>query len=201
MTQAEAEAAVGWPIDAWDGRCHAVSSSLAPLLGGVVHRGYFTGKTVEGAFFHGQFAQHSWIALPDGRVCDPTRHAFTLDDRWPLWVGTDDEYDVGGCRSQPPLGRPPETSGPLCDVTVSSTTLQATGLAYVLPPDRISDTVASLTRAEISWLAHLPVRDGYGLGVLPRKHAAEVYQAVIDAGHGELIPIDRRHWILGKDDA
>src|SRR5207253_99373 len=87
LTIAAAETIVGAPIDRWDGHCHLVSSKLAPAVGGVVHRGYYLGPKVEGAFFHGAFSQHSWIALPDGTVIDPTRHAFDLSPRWPLWHG------------------------------------------------------------------------------------------------------------------
>lgn len=94
LTKRRAESATGYPIDQWDGLCDLTSRALAPLLGGIVRRGQFVGSTVEGAYFHGSTGDHSWIELPDGRVCDPTRHAFDLSPRWPLWVGNDADYEI-----------------------------------------------------------------------------------------------------------
>jgi hypothetical protein len=195
LTIPAAERLVGRPLDQWDGRCHLVSTMLAQAVGGVVHRGYYLGPKVEGAFFHGAFSQHSWIALPDGTVVDPTRHAFDLSPRWPLWRGPADEYDVGGCKSQPPSGPPASRHGDekLVAVTIEQADLNETGLGFTLP----AMPAPMLTRDECAWLAHLPVKDQPHLGAMTKDVAERVYRALIDAGQGELIAIDRRAWVLG----
>lgn len=199
LTIAAVEKIVGAPIDSWDGKCHLVSSKLAPAVGGIVHRGYYLGPKVEGAFFHGAFSQHSWIALPDGTVIDPTRHAFDLSPRWPLWHGPADEYDVGGCKTQPPSGPPLARSkdAQTIEVAVTERDLKETGLAFMLPRSVFAGSRTPLTRDECAWLAHLPVKDAPALGAMTRDLAARVYRALIEAGQGELIPVDRRAWILG----
>lgn len=199
LTRDEAERLVGRPIEEWDGRCHAVSTYLAPAVGGVVHRGYYLGPKVEGAYFHGEFSQHSWIALPDGTVVDPTRHAFDLSPRWPLWTGPADEYDVGGCKTQPPSGPPLERVGgsELIAVAVAESDLKITGLGFRLPRSAFTETHVLLTRDECAWLAHLPVKDKPALGAMTRDVAERIYRALIDAEQGELIAIDRRAWVLG----
>ena len=55
----------------------------------------------------------------------------------------------------------------------------------------------TLTLEQIGWLANLPIRTRREeQGTLSSFFVAEVYQAIIDAGYGALIPIDRRDWIL-----
>lgn len=194
----------GSPPEKWAGHCHQVSDALVDALEAlgetaVVRRGYFLGETVPGAMFHGHFSQHSWVELPDcppkQRVCDPTRHAFVGGPAWPLWVGPDDEYDIGGCRSQPPSGPPPVGGERTIRLTLTKATLYGIGLGFMLPPDALGDRL-TLTPMEAHWLAHLPVKDATRFGALTHAQAAEVYQALIDAGRHGLIPMDRRQWIL-----
>lgn len=200
LSRDQAEALVERPIDQWDGKCHVVSSRLAPALGGVVHRGFYLGPKAEGAYFHGSFSQHSWVAMPDGTVVDPTRHAFDLSPRWPLWTGPADDYDVGGCRSQPPSGRPPEGGARDQLVEIARDDLAITGITFVLPPEAdLGNGRWALTNSEVFWLAGLPVKDQASLGVLPLEggHAKRVYEALIASGRAEAIAIDRRAWVLG----
>lgn len=204
LTQEEIEAAVGDPVEEWDARCHEISAALAPLVGGVVRRGYFTGEKKEGAYFHGMFSQHSWIELPDGRVCDPTRHAMDLSPRWPLWIGDDADYDIAGCRSQPAYGQPEQDAVPEGEnvaLRMSRRALASTGLDMVLEPwqtqqDEGDMVFVALSRRQLMWLANLPIKDRFTLGAIPRQHAREIYQAIVDADYAEAIPIDRRDWIL-----
>jgi hypothetical protein len=203
----EAEALVGMPLRAWDGHCHAVSAALAARVGGVVRRGIFTGETTWGAMFHERPCQHSWIELPDERVCDPTRPAFTCCARWPLWIGPAGEYDVCGCRSQSPADPPPDS----WDLTnwkgeeVDMFDLRLGSYDYVgdlcgVDPEFVHEEEPSgveLTFRQCAWLAGLPIRDAEGPGVLSRFFAAEVYEELIRVGLDALIPIDRRDWILG----
>jgi hypothetical protein len=203
----EAEALVGKPVDEWDGKCHGVSMALAARVGGVVRRGVFAGQTVEGAVFHGRPCQHSWIELPDGRVCDPTRTAFTSCARWPLWIGPADEYDIGACRSAPPAGPPPS---PWDTTTFRGEEREMVEL-YLGCVDYVSGLLGSpaifvhdgndspgvsVTIRQAFYLANLPVRDEETPGVLSRMFAAEVYEALVEAGFESAIPVDRRDWIL-----
>ncbi len=52
---------------------------------------------------------------------------------------------------------------------------------------------------QLFWLANLPIKDQREPGVLERFYAAEVYEAIIEAGHRGAIPIDRRVWILEEE--
>jgi hypothetical protein len=65
-----------------------------------------------------------------------------------------------------------------------------------LPREFRGDDYVSLNRLQVGWLANLPIKTGEGQGVLCRFFAAEVYEAICDAGFAALIPIDRRDWIL-----
>jgi hypothetical protein len=79
VSREDAVREMGSEPEEWAGSCHAISTVIAKLIGpesATVRRGYFTGETVPGAYFHNAFCQHSWVELRDGRVCDPTRFAF-----------------------------------------------------------------------------------------------------------------------------
>lgn len=204
-TAAVAAKRIGMPLDRWAGNCHAVSAQLvhAEVVEGVVRRGYFIGVTQPGAHFHGRVCQHSWIEMPDGRVCDPTRFAF-VGGPPELWVGSDDEYDIGACKSTPPSGPPPDSF----DTTnwkgdeIEYVELKVSSVDYVAdllrtPPEMRYDDAVEATFKQCAWLANLPVKDEEGAGVLSRFFAAEVYEALIEADRGVLIPTDRRDWILG----
>lgn len=199
------EGRMGGPPEQWAGQCHQAASAVVDAVGAehaVVRRGYFTGTIAPGAYFDGRVSQHSWVELRDGRVCDPTRFAFTREDAWPLWVGPADDYDIGGCRLQAPSGRPPGIYGSERD-PIDLETGCAEHIAQLLgqPDECYSDDWISVSHEQLSWLAHLPIREGEGQGVLNRFFAAEVYEAIIDAGQGALIPIDRRDWMLPEHSA
>ncbi len=193
----EAEAVAGAPADEWKGRCHEISMKLAPHIEGAkVRRGYFHGQTTATVM------QHSWIELPDGTVLDPTCHAFT--DRPPLWHGPAEEYDIGGCRFAQPRSSPPsyyETDQGEVELNLGS----ARYLADLLGQDsdlwsdlEEDDSWILVSVEQLYWLANLPVQDKEQDGVLARWFAAEVYEAIIKAGHAAAIPIDRRKWILDE---
>lgn len=194
----------------WAGRCHEAAFALVAELeemgveGAVLRRGYFIGRTKPGALFHDRPVQHSWVELADGQVCDPTRFAFTLDEVWPLWVGPADEYDVGGMRSQgaSPPPPPPDSfadSDAEIELKVSSVEYFA-GLLGLLPEwfgDDGEDGWLLITRSQAHWLAHLPVVEGEGAGVLSRFFAPELFEALDDAKLKVLIPIDRWDYVMG----
>lgn len=200
----EAQELVGLAIEEWDGACHGVSLALAPRLGGVVRRGLFLGETKPGAVFHQRPCQHSWIELSDGSVCDPTRHAFDLSPRWPLWVGPADEYDIGACRSTGPAGHAPdflesEHDPVLLECPEAEYIAQLVGAWQDNYGGEDEDLWVLLSIEQVFWLANLPVKDEERPGVLSRFFAGGVYEALVAAGQRAAIPVDRRHWILGED--
>lgn len=197
------------PMAGWAGKCHGISMVLVGLLNelndgppvATLRRGYFIGEVAKGSYFDGRPSQHSWVELRDGTVLDPTRGAFTLLPFWPIWVGDDEDYDVGGCKC--PLiasGDPPDPY----DSESAEVELNLESIDYVVgllgrALDYGDDDGAGwvlVSREQVAWLAHLPVREEERPGVLSRTFAAEVYAAIDDAGYGALIPIDRKDWIL-----
>lgn len=198
-------ARMGCPPEEWAGNCHAASVSVAETIdGAVVRRGVFLGEATPGAYFYGRPCQHSWVELPDGQVCDPTRFAFVGGPAWPLWVGPSDEYDIAGCRSAAPAGWPPDP----CDTTTwhgeerDYIELKLGCGDYVggllgTPPDMIYEDAVEVTLKQAYYLGNLPIKENELPGVLSRFFAAEVYEALVEAGFRETIPIDRRDWILG----
>lgn len=191
--------------ETWAGKCHGAAVYVNAALGpedSTVRRGYFIGEIAPGAYFDGRVSQHSWVELRDGRVCDPTRFAFVGGPAWPLWVGPDDDYDIGACKIVGPSGTPPSID----DSEGSPVELNVGSIDYVVDLlgtytwDRsesgTEDPWLMASKEQIAWLAHLPIKDREGPGVLARWFAAEVYEAIINAGFSALIPIDRRDWIL-----
>lgn len=196
----EMETAMGSKPEDWAGSCHGAAMLVVEHVGpelATVRRGYFIGTIAPGAYFDGRPAQHSWVELRDGRVCDPTRFAFTGEPAWPLWVGPSDDYDIGGCETMTPAGRPPdvyESEREMVDIDTGCVDYLLGLLG--LPGECYGEDWVSVSPEQLGWLAHLPIKDGEAQGVLARFFAAEVYQAIIDAGYSALIPIDRRDWIL-----
>lgn len=203
------EEATGSDPTEWVARCHEVSIAVVSELRklgveAVVRRGYFRGKVAPGAYFAGRPCQHSWVELPDGRVLDPTRFAFTGEDPWPMWIGPADDYDIGGSTLAAPAGAPPDvldTSHELVILQLGSSEYLAKLLGlpvdFYLTPDETRDPYVEASIEQIYWLANLPIKPQEEDGVLGRMYAAEVYEAIIAAGHEAAIPIDRRDWILG----
>lgn len=198
---------MGGPPAQWAGRCHEAAFALVAELeeigveGAVLRRGYFIGRTKPGALFHERPVQHSWVELADGQVCDPTRFAFTLDEVWPLWVGPADEYDVGGMRSQGSSGPPPDCDDVEIELKVSSVDyfVGLLGLPeeFYGEGDDGEDGWLLVSHAQAHWLAHLPVTDGEGAGVLSRFFAPELFEAMDAAKLKVLIPIDRWDYVMG----
>lgn len=197
ITIAQAEKIIGCPSDRWAGNCHLVSSKLAPQFAGSrVQRGYYVGETDPKSFFGERkgFFQHSWVRLKDGRVLDGTRFAFK-GGKPAIWIGEDDGYDVGGSRFMLPMVQPPPG---WMDDDGDSITLDLGCVDYVANLLRTNDSLMQgegwiiVSTSQLFWLANLPV--------LPRESprnicdffVREIYEAIIDAGKGSLIPIDRR---------
>jgi hypothetical protein len=211
----EAGELIGVPADEWTAKCHAISSLIvqAGIVEGNVRRGWFIGETKPGAYFHGRPAQHSWIGMPDGRVCDPTRHAFVGGEP-ELWIGSDEEYDVGGMKTQGRGGEPPsifDDEGEQIELNVSS--VGYFGDLLGIPSEFRSDGTEGdegddeddapagdgwlmISFGVAHYLANLPVFDREGPGILSSFFAAEAYEALEAAGHRALIPIDRWEFVI-----
>lgn len=216
----QAAHAIGISVDHWAGQCHGISSVLVDkgLVPGVVRRGYYLGDCAPNAYFKSNFAQHSWIELPGGRVCDPTAHAFQLansgtpdfrtpqpDELLPVYEKTmsDVLYDIGGCRMfAKSAGDPPspgtvyEEEAPIMLETgafqyIADLLGADSGFVYPSEP-----TALEVSYPQAMWLANLPILDKEGPRNLSRFFAAEVYEALCKAGHRAMIPIDRLDWIL-----
>lgn len=201
LTPGAVAARIGIPTSEWAGKCHGISLAVAPLVAGVVRRGLFTGEVKLDSYFgqRGGVYQHSWVELVNGLVLDPTRHAFAGGPVM-LWIGPNDEYDIGGCKSQHPSGMSPfQTSEPTVVLNVDSIQYFADlfdGTAEVwFAPDGESGEIL-LTVEQALWFANLPVKEREAPGVLARWFAAEGYEALVRAGQKALIPIDRLDWIL-----
>lgn len=202
------EGRLGGPPASWAGNCHGASLAVVDELGeevAVVRRGYFTGRCHPLSHFgrQGGVSQHSWVELRDGSVLDPTRFAITfVDADWPVWHGAGGvvtaEYDIGGCRSQAPSGDAPSvlgSDGDPIELECESAEHFATMLA--LPAEYFGEGWMQISLEQIAWLAHLPIRAGSeDTGTISHFFAPELYEAIINAGHGALIPIDRRDWML-----
>ncbi len=212
-TYGEAAAAIDLPLDRWAGNCHGVSTLLVDagiFPGGVVRRGYWMGTPAENAFFPQNLAQHSWIEMLDGGVIDPTGFAFQLRDSADgvlpdpdaeLPYDPSDLYDIGGCRMfQNQTGDPPSHGTVYEGEPVMLETGAHTYIADLLGADPTFVYDSEPTGIEVSheqamWLANLPVLPSEGPRNLARFFAAEVYEALANAGCRAYIPIDRLDWI------
>lgn len=202
LTLEEAEALAVCPAEEWGGQCHGISMAIAPAVGGLVQRGYYLGTIEPGTYWaeRGGLSQHSWVQLPDRRVLDPTRFSFKGGEP-ELWIGRDEGYDIGGCKVQyrsgtepPPGFYEPEDTEPV--------ELNLGCVDYVLdlvgsPAEFSGDDWIEVGLAQARWLAHAPIlEDTEASGALSSFFAPEIYEALVEAGHEALIPIDRLHWML-----
>jgi hypothetical protein len=193
----------------WAGQCHGAAMVVVGAIGeeqAVVRRGYFTGKVDPRSYFAGVPSQHSWVELRNGEIVDPTRFAFTCDPAWPLWHApvelARDEYDIGGCRMQARSGFPPsaeDTQKELVELEFPENEAAPAHYAQMLqqPLDLHGDDWLQCSVEQIAWLAHLPIREGREEpGMISPFFAPELFEAIIRADLGALIPIDRRDWML-----
>lgn len=194
---------IGQPVRTWPGNCHGISELVVKALhadevalDARVARGHYLGEVHARSFFglRGKripFIPHSWIVTEAGLLIDPTRFAFESSDRDPfIHIGkaTDPEYDEGGQTLRASMmGAPPDYNPDerVLPVQIEGKTgywiAEQTGFQY--PPFVMTYSLAM-------WLGNLPVPY---LGV----HARPIFSALVDAGHGAIIPIDNRRLVLG----
>lgn len=200
ITMEEAVEAAGVPAEEWGGKCHQISSALAERVGGKVHRGYAPGiKCHPESYWANGMAQHSWIALPDGTVVDPTRFTTEAPGTEPyIWVGPDDDYDAGGSRLQANrVGPPPDTldtGRELIYFRVGSAEyvgdlLESAEMDVYTDPDDDPGVLASFE--QLIWLANLPVTAREQSRCIARFYAREIYEALDEVNLKALIPVDR----------
>lgn len=198
---------MGAPPEKWAGMCHAASMAVVDVMGpekATVRRGYFNGPIAQDAHFFGRVCQHSWVELCDGRLVDPTRFAFTGGKAWPMWVGFSDEYDIGGCARQPQSPMAPNGWGvEMIFLAVSHTAIKSTGLDFSMEEKQfiLADPQGGqaqgvvLTREQLYWLSHLPIREHLSPGQLSKEYAPRIFHAIVDAEESAMIPIDRLDWM------
>lgn len=102
LTIEQVEDALDWPVEDWEGNCYAVACQM--LKAGLVE-----GRAIYGAWYGvidpngywrhraaSPFVRHGWVALPDGRILDPTRWSFEGAAPY-IWIGPGDtpDYDEG----------------------------------------------------------------------------------------------------------
>jgi len=192
-------ALINWPVEGWPGHCYQVASQvfrseLLPARSQLSY-GIWHGPIAEGNIFTGRpFSNHGWIDLPDGRVYDPTRWVFESAAPY-IYVGRSDHYDFGGNALRqalfrqglkPPVAKPDDPRKPL---KVAHDLRKVLNDVLQLPASH----PASYTVDQVHWLAHIdPVQVAH-----LKAGARRLYQAIVDAGHGALIPMDNRNRFLG----
>jgi hypothetical protein len=201
ITVQQAERLSGVPVREWGGKCHQISSAIAKAVGGKVQRGYAPGIHPDPtSYWSGGLGQHSWVALPDGTVVDPTRWSTEPEGTEPyIWVGTDDDYDVGGSVLQGPADSPPDTwdtERPW--IRLATESADDIGDLLGTPSDFIYEGPMEIDVSfeQLMWLANLAISPTERRGMLAMFFAAEVYEAIEAAGYKALIPIDRWNYVM-----
>lgn len=197
ITLQEVEKNIGLQPSEWEGACYALACTVAGLLGqpDAVAYGHWTGP-LRGAYWAPRasagvpFVHHAWVALPDGRVFDPTRWSFEGRDPY-LYVGPPDHYDEGGNGFRRALLRPPPDPkvtklaiGPALrfEKRVASHVLALLG--DVVQKNTVGIAVyLTLTREQAFWLANVPPD-------MLNPHTFEVFEVLARAYSSTLIPID-----------
>ncbi len=179
------------PVLKWPGRCHEIAGLIlkAKLVpeGSKLCYGVWHGPISDDSVFAGRsLTHHGWIALPDGRIFDPTRWCFTMVEP-SIFVGRNLKgfYDFGGNNLRERLmdcSKPPEPHGNLIPVPLKYRTLFA---RFIASPKASGDVAAN----QLMWMASLPLAR---LG----ENAKAVYTALVSMKLGAFIPIDNREAIL-----
>lgn len=207
LTVEVVEGALGKLRERWKGQCFTVASMIVDrgLVEGRAVYGHFVGHIDPKSYFGSRsrhpFVQHGWVRLCDGRILDPTRWTFELNEPY-IWLGENDgSYDEGGNRwriatmSPWPDPEPGERRyqfqlGPevIRDLEAHGAELveeELDGLDY----DLVS---LELTTTQVCWLANFPLTC-----FSTTWHAADVYAQIVGYGLEAFIPIDNREAVLG----
>lgn len=173
---------------AWEGNCYAVACAIAPLVGGRPAYGLWHGEVSSAGYWANRagqgFQRHGWVALPDGRILDPTRWSFEAVEPY-IWLGeNDDNYDEGGDHLRRAMRTPPpkDGDGPPRQCTLNVTPLCRARLNELLEREPAR---AHFYVTQLFWLACGPLDE---LGC----YAREFFEALDSLGLKALVPID--HW-------
>ncbi len=198
-TLKQAEATLGEPAKAWEGRCYEIACRFVErkLVKGIAVYGHWIGPIAKGTLFDRglPFAHHGWVLLPDKRVLDPTRWVFEAREPY-LYVGSADHYDEGGNQWREALSpQAPEFDefDRIFDLTNEILPTQAWNyVEQLLGLYRYYDDPAyepgTVSQGQLSWLAN---RSPERLG----PHAPAIYRALFALGRGALIPIDNKRLV------
>ena len=194
LTARSAAQALGIPLEQWRGQCFGIASALVEkgLVPGRAVYGHYLGRVSPQSVPFGSrrqmpFQAHGWVALPDGSILDPTRWVFEAKAPY-LFIGPGDnpEYDEGGNHLRT-LMRGPAVAEPVAARTIA---IPLAGEAAAFARLAFGhDSPFGLNEAR--WLAHTAPAEA-GLAI------AGLYEALLAANLGALIPFDNRKAVLGR---
>jgi len=186
------------PAELWAGRCYEVACSCVGegLVAGTAVYGHWLGEVSPESYFgrrptHPDFVRHGWVLLPDRRVFELTRWAFTGERPYLYVVVNRGEYDEGGNLLRKRLLRPPPgfdrvEGGRVYLLGEAVLPSSAWSRVEELLPDDYCEgdhSPGEVTEAQVLWLANLPY-DAL------EPHAEAIYSCIRAIGCGALIPID-----------
>ena len=190
----QAAKVINMTVEKWAGRCYGIASSFVQsgLLpeGSVAVYGHWVGPVSEDSYFGSRaghpFVQHGWCALPDGRVCDPTRFAFEAKNPY-VYIGKSDYYDEGGNTMRRYTLRPcplPKQGHNEAQNALTQLHDKLSEDALVLV-ERLIPSEPPWTAHQVHWLANVPLE-------MLEDHAHEVFEAISALRLGGFIPIDNK---------
>lgn len=181
---------IGTPVESWPGNCHGIADLLLRhgVVAGRLDYGHWIGPVhPESIFANRSIAPHGWVDMGDGIVCDPTRWVFEGLKPY-IYLGTNENYDSGGnifrMKQAADLARhiPTSPAGPA---------------VITLPPSVFAQVSRHLDAGAD---AHLDMRAVHRLANLPpsllNEAAKPLFQTLIAAGLGALIPIDNKNTVF-----
>jgi hypothetical protein len=205
----QCERAIKLKAQEWPLRCFEISMMIAQA--GLVPRGELRYGVYRGPvaskspFYRRPISRHGWIEVPDkdrvgdGYVVDATRWVFTCEEPRIAVIGANsrefEQYDIGAEATnnelQPDQGPPQDADLLVRDGDMAQiTTIRWPRVTHKFL-DKHFGRHADLLLGQVWWLAH---RSPTVLGSL----AEPIYQTVIDAKLGGLVPIDYRQ-VVFKD--
>ena len=188
------EKAIGIPAKKWNGRCHEIAGLMLDrkLVEGKLRYGHWIGPISPKSIFANYpqgLIRHGWIELKDGRVVDPSRFGFENKEPY-IYIGPNDHYDAGGNKFRLNNMKPaPNYSGAEKKITLSLKGYLARALVQEMLGLTGKGSKISITMRQAFWLANLPLQTFNGL-------AKPVYEALIEANLGALIPYDNREMAM-----
>lgn len=171
----------------WEGRCFEIASAAVRHKffpkGSVAVYGHWIGPIAEKSMFNigTFFAQHGWVQIPDGSVCDLTRWGFTCEDPFIYW-GKNDHYDEGGnIFRTASFGECPKF-----DTKEEIFSLKFPGKAHLFVAVLINNVTVppgTMTKSQLFWLANQAPQ-------ILAPHTKDIYTTLGKADFRGLVPID-----------